>query len=70
MVLMGVRAGTVRLGPLPFTSRLGAFHRSEKLFIGLGHCQLVDQEFHRADFIHRVEDLTQDPHLLQLIRRG
>ena len=44
-----------------------AFHRQEKLIVGLGLFQLVDQELDRCDFVHRVQQLAQNPHALQFI---
>src|SRR5690606_4203764 len=45
-----------------------ALHRSEELVVGLGALHLVEQELHRADLVHAVQELAQDPDLLQQFR--
>src|SRR3546814_14882524 len=45
-----------------------ALHRSEELVVGLRALHLVEQEFHRCDLVHRVQQLAQDPDLLQQLR--
>src|SRR5450830_1077170 len=42
-------------------------HRQEELVVGLGGFQLVDQELDGGDFVHRVQQLAQDPHALQFV---
>src|SRR5690606_30252114 len=42
-----------------------ALHRGEELVVGLGVLHLVQQELHRADLVHAVQQLAQDPDLLQ-----
>lgn len=44
-----------------------AFHRFEKFGVSFGLTQFIQQEFDRSDFIHGLEDLAQDPGLLQFI---
>src|SRR5512143_3772746 len=36
-------------------------HRVEEVLVGLRLAQLVDEEFHRLDFVHLTEDLPKDP---------
>lgn len=45
-------------------------HCTEELVISLGHGKLIEQELHSLNLTHRMQELTQYPHLLQLIRRG
>lgn len=56
--------------PFIASIRLRLFHSLKELFVGLGQWQLVQQELHCLNFTERVEELTQNPHLLQLIRGG
>src|SRR5450830_756260 len=42
-------------------------HRQEELVVGLGGFQLVDQDLDGGDFVHRVQQLAQDPHALQFV---
>lgn len=49
---------------------LRALHHVEEVIVSFGHRQFIDEEFHRVDFTHRVNDFTQDPHLLQLFLSG
>ena len=42
-------------------------HGIEELVVVLGLAHLVQEEFHRIDGAHRVEDTAQDPHLLQRV---
>src|ERR1700712_3900054 len=53
----------------PFSALL-ALHRQEELIVGLGLFQLVDQELDGSDFIHRMQQLAQNPHALQLVVGG
>ena len=45
--------------------RTSATHRVEELAIVLGRLDLVEQEFHRFEIVHVVEQFAQHPHLLQ-----
>jgi len=45
-----------------------AFHRSEELVVGLGILHLAEQEFHRGQFVHWMQQLAQDPDLLQEVQ--
>src|SRR5690606_24302084 len=54
------------LVPLP-TERLLAAHGHEEFFVGLGVLELVEQELDGGDLVHRVQQLAQDPHALQLV---
>ena len=45
-----------------------ALHRSKELVVALRVLHLVEHEFHRAEFIHRMQQLAQDPDLLQQVR--
>src|SRR3546814_17135124 len=40
----------------------------EELVVGLRALHLVEQEFHRCDLVHRLQQLAQDPDLLQQLR--
>src|SRR6185437_13453186 len=40
-------------------------HRVEEVGVALRRLDLVEQEFHRLELVHRIEELAQDPHLLQ-----
>src|SRR6185437_7603061 len=42
-----------------------ALHRIEELVVGLGVLHLVEHEFHRGHLVHRVQQLAQDPDLLE-----
>src|SRR5690606_38485210 len=42
-----------------------SLHRGEELVVALGALHLVEQELHRADLVHAVQQLAQDPDLLQ-----
>src|SRR6185437_16503862 len=42
-----------------------AAHAFEELAVALGRLDLVEQEFHRLELVHRVEELAQDPDLLK-----
>src|SRR5262245_7025727 len=53
-------AGSMTLAP-----RLSAAHRIEKIRVILGCSYLIQQEFRRFQFVHRVEELAQHPDLLQ-----
>ncbi len=53
-----------------FRPKLRTLHHVEEFIVGLGHRQLVDQELHRIDLTHRMNNLAQDPHLLQLFGGG
>ena len=44
---------------------LAATHRIKKLGIALGGLDLVEQEFHGGEVVHRVTELAQHPHFLQ-----
>src|SRR5450830_107803 len=44
-----------------------ATHHVEELCVVLGRLHLVEDEFHRFDFVHVVHQLAQDPDLLQLV---
>src|SRR5690606_2780034 len=62
-----------RSKPRPFactTERLLALHGHEEFFVGLGVLELVEQELDGGDLVHRVQQLAQDPHALQLILGG
>src|SRR5262245_34699289 len=48
-----------------FTS---ALHGLEKVGVGLGVAHLVDQELRRGQLVHWVQQLAQNPDLLQLVR--
>src|SRR4051794_3470460 len=50
--------------------RFLALHRLEELAVRLGVAHLVDQELGSRQLVHRVQELAQDPDLLQLLRRG
>src|SRR5262245_51683019 len=52
-------------GSMTLVSRLSAPHRIEKIRIVFGRADLVEQEFRRFQFVHRVEQLAQHPDLLQ-----
>lgn len=43
---------------------LRAPHHIEEVVVGFGHRQLIDQEFHRISFTHRMNNFAQDPHFL------
>src|SRR5664279_4048841 len=43
-------------------------HRVEEIRVVLGLLDLVQQEFHRLELVHRIEELAQHPHLLQDLR--
>ena len=49
---------------------LRALHHIEEVIIRLGHCQLIDEEFHRINLTHRMDNFAQDPHFLQLFLSG
>src|SRR5699024_3842012 len=51
-------------------SRLSALHRVEELLVGLAVLHLVEHELDGGDFVHRVQQLAQDPDLLQHVRRN
>src|SRR3990167_3446630 len=51
-------------------NRLLAFHRLEELIVGLGIFQPIQQELDSRQIIHGMENLTEDPHLLQLLWFG
>lgn len=36
----------------------GTLHHIEEVVIGLGHRQLVNEEFHCVDFTHRMDDFA------------
>src|SRR5947208_389944 len=40
-------------------------HRVEELGVGLGGLELVDEEFRRLQLVHREQQLSEHPHLLQ-----
>ena len=42
-----------------------ATHRIEEFAVVLGRLDLVEQEFHRFEVVHVVEQLAQHPHFLQ-----
>src|SRR6185503_13364878 len=44
-------------------------HGFEELGVGLGGLDLVDEEFGGFELVHRVEELPQDPDLLQQLAR-
>src|SRR5258706_10697144 len=48
-----------------YTEKSTPSHRVEEFRVLLGGFQLVDQEFGRLELVHRVEQLAQDPDLLQ-----
>ena len=66
------RAADARTGPpsglASERERSTALHRSEELVVGLGVLHLVEQEFDRSELVHRMQQLAQDPDLLQLVR--
>jgi hypothetical protein len=39
----------------------------QKLRIIFGGFHFIENEFHRFDFIHRIQQLTQNPDFLELI---
>src|SRR5690606_5154988 len=45
-------------------------HGHEEFVVGLGVFELVEQEFDGGDFVHRVQQLAQNPHALQLVLGG
>jgi hypothetical protein len=42
-----------------------ALHHLEEFLVALGRADLVEQELHRGDFVHVVQQLAQDPDLLE-----
>src|SRR5207342_3624758 len=38
-----------------------ALHRTEELVVRLGGLHLLEQELHRGQFVHRMQQLAQDP---------
>src|SRR5687767_11855768 len=69
-------ANTSVAGPSPATVTLwractlmaSALHEVEEFLVGLRRLHLVEQEFHRGQLIHRMQQLAQDPDLLQVVR--
>src|SRR3974390_3298023 len=51
-------------------SARSALHRAKELVVGLRVLHLVDEELDRGELVHRVQQLAQDPDLLQLVLRG
>src|SRR6187402_649413 len=51
-----------------FYEARSALHGIEELVVGLRVLHLVEHELHRAQFIHRVEQLAQDPDLGEQVR--
>src|SRR4051812_119750 len=43
-------------------------HCVEEVGVGLRVLQLADQELDGRELVHRVQNLAQDPHLLELVR--
>src|SRR6188768_1695499 len=43
--------------------RGSALHRTEELVVRLGRLHLVEQELHRGQLVHRMQQLAQDPDL-------
>ena len=54
---------------MPYKSPNGLFaaHQIEKVGIGFGGFEFVDQKLHRFDVVHRVQEFAQQPHFLQLL---
>src|SRR5688572_7396794 len=46
---------------------LSALHRIEEIAVRLRVLHLVDEEFDRGQLVHRMQELAQDPDLLQLV---
>src|SRR3569832_665788 len=59
-----------RRSSLTPSPRASALHRVEEVGIGLGGLELIEHELHGREFVHGVQQLPQDPHLLQLVRMG
>src|SRR5262245_37050479 len=57
-----------RKASVPLTRPCSALHRVEEVRVGLGIAHLVDQELGSGQLVHRMQQLAQDPDLLQLIR--
>ena len=49
---------------------LRTFHHVEEVVVGVGHRQDINEEFHRINLTHRMDDFAQDPHFLQLFLSG
>src|SRR4051812_21850550 len=43
-------------------------HHVEEVQVGLARLHLVEHELHRLDLVHRIEQLAQDPGLLEHLR--
>src|SRR5476651_551649 len=67
-----LRNGWAIPGQAPRASLLAALaapaHHIEELTVVFSGLHLVEDELHRFDLVHRVQQLAQDPDLLQLVR--
>ena len=46
-------------------ARFAAAHAFDKFFVRFDLSNLIEQELHRVDRVHRMQDLTQDPKAVQ-----
>src|SRR5476651_2815255 len=63
----GFHVSNQRVG-LATDSTTAAAHQVKEFSVVLGLTNLVEQEFHRFDFVHVVNELAQHPNLLQQVR--
>src|SRR5487761_2655173 len=52
----------------PMTPSLAPAHAVEEIGVALRRLDLVEQEFHRLELVHRIEEFAQDPDLLEDVR--